>query len=288
MAPMDESSALALALRAAVAAGDEIMDVYAGSIDVLMKGDRSPLTEADKRAHARIAELLEPAGLPLLSEEGRDIPYDERRSWPRLWIVDPLDGTKEFIKRNDQFTVNIALVRAGRPVLGVVYAPASEVLYLGADGLGAFKLDADRSILRAMAFEAGSCLERFVRLAVKIPFPPDSARPFTVVASLSHRSPETESFIEDLRRERADLALAVMGSSLKLCLVAEGSADVYPRFAPTMEWDTAAGQAVCEAAGARVISAADRTPLAYNKPDLHNPWFIVWGQVSRFELSLKK
>jgi 3'(2'), 5'-bisphosphate nucleotidase len=281
---MDESLPLALALRAAVAAGEEIMAVYAGSIDVLMKGDRSPLTEADKRAHARIAELLDPAGFPLLSEEGGRIPYDERRAWGELWIVDPLDGTKEFIKRNDQFTVNIALVRAGRPVLGVVYAPASGLLYLGSQALGAYRLEAERPILRAVACEAPSCLERFVRLAQRIPFPPDPARPFTVVASLSHRSPETDAFIEDLRRGHPDLALAAMGSSLKLCLVAEGSADVYPRFAPTMEWDTAAGQAVCAAAGARVVSAADRTPLAYNKPDLHNPWFIVEGSGLNIQL----
>ncbi len=274
---MDIETLTGLALRAAVAAGDDIMDVYAGSFEVLQKGDRSPLTEADRRAHTRIAGILSPSGIPLLSEEGRDIPYDERGAWPELWIVDPLDGTKEFIKRNGQFTVNIALIRDGRPVLGVVHAPASDVLYLGTETLGAYKLEADRSIMRAMTFEAGSCLERFVRLAVKIPYPPDPSRPFTVVASLSHRSPETESFIEGLKREHAELALAVMGSSLKLCLVAEGSADVYPRFAPTMEWDTAAGQAVCEAAGTRVISAVDRTPLAYNKPDLTNPWFIAEG-----------
>jgi 3'(2'), 5'-bisphosphate nucleotidase len=264
-----------LALRAAVAAGDVIMDVYADAFDVREKDDRSPLTEADRRSHARISEALAPEGIPVLSEEGRDIPYLERRAWPVLWIVDPLDGTKEFVKRNGEFTVNIALARDGRPVLGVVYAPAMDVLYLGAMGWGGFKLAADRAILRAVAAVAGNALERFIRLAVRLPFEPVGGRPFTVVASRSHRSPETDAFIEARRRERGEIELVSIGSALKMGLVAEGSADVYPRFAPTMEWDTAAGQAVAEASGARVLSAADNSPLAYNKPDLTNPWFIV-------------
>ncbi|MDD8026599.1 MAG: 3'(2'),5'-bisphosphate nucleotidase CysQ [Acidobacteriota bacterium] len=274
---MEAHKLVALALRAAVAAGEDIMDVYAAGFTVDRKADQSPLTEADRRAHARITEMLGPAGIPVLSEEGRGIPYDERHAWPGLWIVDPLDGTKEFIKRNGEFTVNIALVQEGRPVLGVVYAPAANALYLGETSLGGFKLAAERSILRAMVSEGERLLERFVRLAVKLPFAPSGIRPFTVVASRSHMNQETESFIEDLRRDHADLELASIGSSLKLCLVAEGTADVYPRFAPTMEWDTAAGQAVAEASGARVVSAPNGASLAYNKPDLHNPWFIVVG-----------
>jgi 3'(2'), 5'-bisphosphate nucleotidase len=274
---MEAQKPAAIALRAAVAAGEDIMDVYAAGFTVDRKADQSPLTEADRRAHARIAVMLGPGGIPVLSEEGRGIPYTERRAWSGLWIVDPLDGTKEFIKRNGEFTVNIALIREGRPVLGVVYAPAANVLYLGETSLGGFKLAAERSILRAMVSEGDSLLERFVRLAVKLPVAPSEMRRFTVVASRSHMNQETESFIEDLRRDHADLELASIGSSLKLCLVAEGSADVYPRFAPTMEWDTAAGQAVAEASGASVVSATDGTPLVYNKPDLHNPWFIVVG-----------
>ncbi len=264
-----------MALRTAVAAGEDIMGVYGGEFAVDHKEDRSPLTEADRRSHARITEALASEGIPVLSEEGRDIPYDERRAWPALWIVDPLDGTKEFVKRNGEFTVNIALSRDGRPVLGVVYAPAMDVLYLGATDWGGYKLAADRAILRAVAAEAGNALERFIRLAVRLPFEPAGARPFTVVASRSHRSPETDAFIEARRGERGGIELVSIGSSLKMCLVAEGSADVYPRFAPTMEWDTAAGQAVAEASGASVLSAATGSPLAYNKPDLTNPWFIV-------------
>lgn len=275
MMAMERARLLDLALRAAVAAGDEIMDVYAGAFAVESKDDLSPLTEADRRSHARIAETLAPAAIPVLSEEGRDIPYEERGAWPELWIVDPLDGTKEFVKRNGEFTVNIALVVAGRPILGVVYAPAADVLYLGASHWGGFKLAADRALLRAMAAEAGNALERFIRLAVRLPFEPAGTRPFTVVASRSHRSPETDAYIEARRQERGEIDLVSIGSSLKICLVAEGSADVYPRFAPTMEWDTAAGQAVAEASGARVVSAADGAPLNYDKADLVNPWFIV-------------
>jgi 3'(2'), 5'-bisphosphate nucleotidase len=271
---MDALMRAALALRAAVAAGEDIMDVYGGAFAVDRKDDQSPLTEADRRAHARIAEILRPLGIPVFSEEGRGIPYEERRGWPLLWIVDPLDGTKEFIKRNGEFTVNIALIHDGCPVLGVVYAPAADVLYLGEASLGGFKLAADRAILKAMTTEMESSLERFVRLAVKLPFAP-AARPFTVVASRSHMNPETEAFIEARRGEHGGLEMVSIGSSLKFCLVAEGSADVYPRFAPTMEWDTAAGQAVAEASGARVVSASDGTPLAYNKSDLANPRFIV-------------
>jgi 3'(2'), 5'-bisphosphate nucleotidase len=275
MKPMNRMTRIALALRAAAAAGDEILDVYAGDFVVDRKADASPLTEADRRAQAMIAGMLGPAGVPQLSEEGRAIPFEERRIWPLLWIVDPLDGTKEFVKRNGEFTVNIALVRDGRPVLGIVYAPAADVLYLGEERLGGFKLAADRALLRAMVSEEESAVERFIRLAEKMPFARGADRPFTVVASRSHRTPETEAFIEELRRDHADLELTSIGSSLKLCLVAEGTADIYPRFAPTMEWDTAAGQAVAEASGARVVSASAGTPLVYNKPDLANPWFIV-------------
>jgi len=278
MAGMDIAPLVSLALRAAVAAGEEIMAVYAGGFAVDREADDSPLPEADRRSHAVIAEILRPAGIPLLSEEGRGIPYDERRGWADLWIVDPLDGTKEFVKRNGEFTVNIALVRPGRPVLGLIMAPAMEVIYLGGEGLGAFKLAADRAILRAMVSEERGILDRFLSLAAPIPFAREADRPYTVVASRSHRSPETEAFIDGLRREHPDLRLASIGSSLKICLVAAGEADVYPRHAPTMEWDTAAGQAVAEAAGSRLVAASDGAPLGYNKPDLVNPWFVVWGR----------
>ncbi len=248
---------LATAIRAALEAGRDIMSIYddpAADFGIERKADNSPLTRADKAAHARIMTFLGPTGIPVLSEEGAHLPYEVRRSWRRLWIVDPLDGTKEFIKRNGEFTVNIALVEDGAPVLGVIFVPVKKQLYYGIVGEGAEKEEG------GMAFA----------------LPLDStARAYTVVASRSHLSPETADFIDNLRREHPDLELVSSGSSLKICLVAEGKADIYPRHAPTMEWDTAAGDAIARAAGRIVVDALTGEPLRYNKEDLHNPWFIV-------------
>ncbi len=267
------------ALKAAIAAGEEILDVYGGTIAVDFKDDRTPLTEADRRAHARIAEILRPSGIPVLSEEGRSIPFQERRGWPRLWIVDPLDGTKEFIKRNGEFTVNIALVENGKPVLGAVLAPALGRLYGGCQGRGSFKLETDAATLLRLTAQ-DSFLEGFLEASAKLPQENKGDRPFTAVASRSHMSPETAAYIETLRLEHSDLRLASIGSSLKFCLVAEGEADIYPRFGPTMEWDTAAGQAVAVFSGARVVESESGAPLSYNKSDLLNPWFIVTRALS--------
>ena len=247
---------LSLAIQAAIEAGNDIMSIYtdpSSDFGIERKADNSPLTRADKAAHARIVKLLEPTGIPVLSEEGAHLPFDTRRHWQRLWIVDPLDGTKEFIKRNGEFTVNIALVENGTPVMGVIYVPASQTLYYGS-AEGAFR-------------RIGDITERLPLSG--------SPRPFTVVASRSHLSAETEAFINALRSQHPDLDLASSGSSLKICLVAEGKADVYPRHAPTMEWDTAAGHAIAIAAGCEMIDALSGEPLTYNKEDLHNPWFIV-------------
>lgn len=248
---------LATAIRAALEAGHDIMAIYddpAADFGIERKADNSPLTRADKAAHARIMMFLEPTGIPVLSEEGAHLPYDVRCGWQRLWIVDPLDGTKEFIKRNGEFTVNIALIENGEPVLGVIYVPVKKQLYYGIVGEGANK---DEN-------------------GLKLTLPLDSTdRPYTVVASRSHLSPETADFIDNLRREHPDLELVSSGSSLKICLVAEGKADIYPRHAPTMEWDTAAGDAIARAAGREVVDALTGEPLHYNKEDLHNPWFFV-------------
>lgn len=248
---------LATAIQAALDAGRDIMEIYddpEADFGIERKADNSPLTRADKAAHARIMTHLEPTGIPVLSEEGAHLPYDERRTWQRLWIVDPLDGTKEFIKRNGEFTVNIALVEDGTPVLGVIYVPVKQQLYYGIAGEGAKKE------------ERGECST--------LPLPAGE-RAFTVVASRSHLSPETADFIDNIRLEHPDLELVSSGSSLKICLVAEGKADIYPRHAPTMEWDTAAGDAIARAAGCEVVDALTGEPLRYNKEDLHNPWFVV-------------
>jgi 3'(2'), 5'-bisphosphate nucleotidase len=257
-----------LAVRAALAAGRTILDVYAGAdFGVEIKSDRSPLTIADRRAHRVIGEGLAASGLPVLSEEGRDISYEERRGWTSFWMVDPLDGTKEFIKRNGEFTVNIALIRSGAPVLGVVYAPVLDILYAGREGLGAFKTE--RAGQNEDSFGDG-----LTGSGVKLPVARKPG-PFRIVASRSHMTAETLTFVEAEKAARGEVELVSIGSSLKLCLVAEGTADVYPRFGPTMEWDTAAGDAVARAAGCVVRRAEGPDPLLYNKEDLHNPWFVV-------------
>ncbi|TVR93372.1 MAG: 3'(2'),5'-bisphosphate nucleotidase [Spirochaetaceae bacterium] len=286
-------SYLDLALRAAVAAGFEILDVYAKDFEVDFKADDTPLTEADRRAHTVISRMLgaaaagssaapagaaaAPAVLPILSEEAAHQPFAEREGWGAFWLVDPLDGTKEFVKRNGEFTVNIALVEKGEPIMGVVYAPHLGELYWGGIGLGAFKLRNNSPSRFHVMAESGTLTNHGTAL-------PDPAagrtrsgapRPFTVVASRSHMSPETEAYVQAQRAEHPELQLVSAGSALKLCLVAEGSAELYPRFAPTMEWDTGAGHAVAVAAGCSVDEHPAGTPLRYNKENLVNPWFLV-------------
>ena len=262
---------LDLAISAAIEAGREIMRIYddpSQDFGIERKADNSPLTLADKAAHNCIVRHLEPTGIPILSEEGAHLPYEERRTWHKLWVVDPLDGTKEFIKKNGEFTVNIALVEEGSPVLGVIYVPATGVLYAGVVGrpLPAPPLGECFKLVGVREGDVSS---------VVLPQGGSGEGAFTVVASRSHLSPETEEYINQMRREHENVQLISSGSSLKICLVAEGTADVYPRFAPTMEWDTAAGDAIARAAGREVVDANTGKLLTYNKPDLHNPWFIV-------------
>jgi 3'(2'), 5'-bisphosphate nucleotidase len=195
------------------------------------------------------------------------MPFSERQGWDALWIVDPVDGTKEFIKRNGEFTVNVALVRDGRVAGGVVLAPVLGHAYVGVVGEGAWRLEVDIT-------KVTSADEAWARRAA-LPFDAPEGRPFTVVASRSHMSPETEAYVEEARAQRGEVDLISKGSSLKLCMVAEGTADAYPRFAPTMEWDTAAGQAVCEAAGCDVIDQNTNEPMRYNREELLNAWFLV-------------
>lgn len=234
-------------------AGRRILDVYEREFAVEHKEDRSPLTEADRAAHEIIVSRLQALtpDIPVLSEESAKVDYETRAGWKRFWLVDPLDGTKEFINRNGEFTVNIALIEGSRPVLGVVYVPVPALTYFACAGQGAYK-------------QKGGCELQPVR-ARRF----DGGKPI-VVASRSHAGPETEAFLRSLGAHD----VISMGSALKLCLVAEGAADVYPRLGPTMEWDTAAAQCVVEAAGGRVTDLR-RQPLVYNKPSLLNPWFLV-------------
>ena len=237
-------------------AGAAILNIYkADDFGEIRKADDSPLTRADMASHHAIVAGLQKIDplCPILSEEAADIPYEARRHWARFWLVDPLDGTKEFIKRNGEFTVNIALIESGQPVLGVVYAPATGVCYFAAAGVGAFVQRGDSTAQPIKVHE---------------PVPHSSLR---VVASRSHSDERTAALLRAL----GECQCVSMGSSLKLCLVAEGVADFYPRLGPTMEWDTAAAHAVVAAAGGVVCDSAGKQ-IHYNKADLHNPEFLVF------------
>ncbi len=262
---------LFLALEAALRGGDEILKIYndpASDFAVERKADNSPLTIADRKAHEVIIKTLTPSGIYALSEEGKHESYESRKVHGKLWIIDPLDGTKEFIKRNGEFTVNIALVEAGVPVMGVVYLPVKRILYFASETVGAYRLD------DVTCDNAPTSVEGYIARSRKLPLDTPRDR-FTIVASRSHLSDETLEFVESMRAEHGEVEFISSGSSIKIALVAEGSADVYPRFAPTMEWDTAAGDAVARCAGAEVVRSVDSQPLEYNKEDLLNPWFIV-------------
>ncbi len=243
-------------------AGREILDVYGTDFEAVSKADNSPLTQADLRAHRLIVDALarlQPA-LPVLSEESADIAFDERSRWQRYWLVDPLDGTKEFVSRNGEFTVNIALIDGHRPVLGVVHIPVADTTYSGIPGVGAWREANDRGRM-------GIGVRRLSR------------SPLRVVGSRSHGNPSLQQALEALGPHE----LKPAGSSIKLCMVADGSADLYPRLGPTSEWDIAAGQAVIEAAGGQVVRLDDGQALRYNdKADLLNPDFLAYGDPECF------
>ncbi len=269
------SSVLPELLSISREAGQAILKVYDSDFAVEQKDDKSPLTLADRHSHeiiaSRLAELPN-CQLPLLSEEGRHMPYEERKAWDTFWLVDPLDGTKEFVKRNGEFTVNIALIQTGRPLLGVIYLPVKNIFYFAAEGLGSFKLE------QSTMLSSGS-LDMILNSSTRLPIASCTLHldhRVTVIGSRSHMSPETEQFINDLKTKYSEVDFLAAGSSLKFCLVAEGRADMYPRFGPTMEWDTAAGQAIVEQAGGRVLRADSQEPMSYNKENLLNPSFIVY------------
>ena len=252
-------------IATAKAAGDAIMQVYESEdFGVETKADNSPLTKADLASNKVILERLSKLtpDIPVLSEESKHLPYAERKDWTQFWLVDPLDGTKEFIKRNGEFTVNIALVENGVPVFGVVYAPALKLTYWAAAGLGAFRGDdaANSPKIKAKDYTDG---------------------PLNLVASRSHAGAATETLVKELE-QTTKVNLVSSGSSLKLCLVADGQAHLYPRFGPTMEWDTAAAQCVAEQAGASVREPGGG-PLRYNKENLLNPHFIVTKSDALFD-----
>lgn len=257
---------LKIAVKAALEAGKEILEIYhSDDFEVELKGDNSPLTKADLASHNVIMSHLSKTDIPVLSEEGKSIPYTSRKDWKQLWIVDPIDGTKEFIKRNGEFTVNIALIENQKTVIGVIYVPALGDLYFSTSEMGAYKVSVNLEDYD---------VDDLINLASKLPLERKDGT-FTVVASRSHMSPETEAYVTEMREKHGDVKLISKGSSLKLCMVAEGQADCYPRFAPTMEWDTAAGQAICEHAGFEVIDWSTKERMLYNRKELLNNWFLV-------------
>jgi 3'(2'), 5'-bisphosphate nucleotidase len=268
-------------IQAAIAAGNAINEVYhSEDFGVEYKSDKSPLTLADQKSHDIIVNGLREFDIPILSEEGKDIPYAQRKGWKRFWVVDPLDGTKEFIKRNGEFTVNIALVENSRPVLGTIFVPDRNTLYFAGPDLGAYKLQ-DGQFAEWLETRADSkeetrrLLDHIIGQSARLPVENQQRTSLTIVGSRSHKTAELEAYVEEKRKAHGEVEFISAGSSLKICLVAEGRADVYPRMGPTMEWDTAAGQSIAEHAGARVYQYNTTKPLEYNKQDLHNPWFIV-------------
>ncbi|WP_055444113.1 3'(2'),5'-bisphosphate nucleotidase CysQ [Lacinutrix himadriensis] len=258
---------LEIAIKASLEAGKVIMEVYDTPFDVEIKDDKSPLTEADKKANDIINSYLVNTEFPIISEENKQTDYATRKNWTTCWVVDPVDGTKEFIKRNGEFTVNIALVTNGKPELGVIYVPATKTIYVA----DVTKNDAFKAVLSSH----DTTLEEVMQAATKLQPKAPESNPVQVVGSRSHMSQETLDFVESIKKEGKEVEVVSKGSSLKFCLVAEGNADVYPRFAPTMEWDTAAGQAICNAVGIDVISQETNQSLLYNKENLLNPWFLV-------------
>jgi len=234
-------------------AGEAIMQIYNRDFNIEYKDDKSPLTEADLKANDIICSNLTRLypNIPIMSEENKQVAYDNRKKWDYYWCIDPIDGTKEFIKKNDEFTVNIALIHKNTPVLGVVYAPAINEMYKAKKGEGAFKNNQ--------------------KLPLQTNLNPKEK--LFVVASKSHLSHETQEFIDNLETKKIEQVSK--GSSLKLCMVAEGKADIYPRLAPTMEWDTAAADAVVREAGKMTYQFENNQPMLYNKENLLNPWFVV-------------
>ncbi|MBM78566.1 MAG: 3'(2'),5'-bisphosphate nucleotidase [Crocinitomicaceae bacterium] len=248
-----EAELLKTAINAAKFGGEEIMKIYAQEFEVFNKEDNSPLTIADQNANKVIEKLLKETNIPILSEEGKHADYNERKNWKQLWIVDPLDGTKEFVKRNGEFTVNIALVENGVPIMGVIYVPVKNWLYYGYSN-GAFKTVDGKT----------------EELPIKT-----TRTSMVVVGSRSHPSVETAQYFDELKKKHGQIEIVSMGSSLKICLVAEGKADIYPRFAPTMEWDTAAGHAIVNYAGKTLLDVGTSQEMIYNRKQLRNNWFIV-------------
>ena len=255
---------LDIAISAALDAGLEILKIYDKDFAYTNKKDGSPLTIADKKSNTIIISKLKKTQLPIISEENKSISFKIRSKWKDLWLIDPLDGTKEFINGNGEFTVNIALISNNKPVLGVVYAPSLDILYFGMNGNSSFKLK-----------NASSCIDdikNFSHISQKLPIKKNKKK-YVIIGSRSHQSDLTLNFIKKICNNKP-VNFIEKGSSLKLCMIAEGSANLYPRLSPTMEWDTAAGHAICLSSGFGVKNYKTKLELKYNKRNLLNPFFL--------------
>jgi len=264
---------LQIAVLTAIEAGDKIMEIFHDKVRVSIKRNLTPVTNADRRADQIILGCLSATGIPVISEESAIIPYSERRHWDIFWLVDPLDGTKEFISKSKDFTVNIALVRDSKPLLGVIYAPAYDILYFAEEIQGSFKLENTSKHISRISPDDPDFL-----ISVSTRLPVSKTETYTYIVSRSHINGKTRRYLNNKTNPKQFIS---MGSSLKLCALAEGSADEYPRFGRTMEWDIAAGDAILRYAGGSVLNINNSGCLKYNKEDLLNPEFIAFSGAKR-------
>ncbi|MGZ3900102.1 MAG: 3'(2'),5'-bisphosphate nucleotidase CysQ [Bacteroidia bacterium] len=266
------------AIAASLKAGEKILEIYNTEFSVEIKPDETPVTAADKAASISIINDLAGTGIPVLSEEDEHFSFEKRKGWKQLWIVDPLDGTKEFVKRNGEFTVNIALVEDHQPVIGVIYSPVFKYLYYAAQGKGAFKVNT-HDVLAELNRDKLPDVSAIMNKARALPLTKLPAE-YTIVASRSHLSKEVNERINKAKLLQNKVNIINTGSSIKFCWVAEGLAHEYPRYGTTMEWDTASGQCIIEEAGGMVMDLSTNAPMVYNRENLKNNNFIVFAKTN--------
>src|SRR5689334_14567876 len=274
---MDYEHLLKLAVKAAFKAGEEILRIYITDFLVETKSDNTPVTVADHTSGQCISEVLAESNIPIISEEEAVLDYSVRKGWRHVSMVDPLDGTKEYVKKNGEFAVNIALIEDQKPVIGVIYAPVLKDLYFASHDKGSYKITQNDMILE---LSKSYLPDHLYKYAKKLPLqkPP---KDYTVIASRSHLSREINDHIEDLRTVYGEVQMINIGSSIKQCWVAEGKAHEYARFGITMEWDTAAGQCILEESGNKLIDLETDLPMRYNKENLRNHYFIAKHSAAR-------
>lgn len=268
---MDYKELLKLAVDAAIKAGEEILKIYSTDFYVETKSDNTPVTLADRASGECITKVLSTSGIPVISEEEEILDYSIRKTWSRVWIVDPLDGTKEYVKRNGEFAVNIALVENNRPVIGIIYAPVIKDIYFAYQNGGSYKITQHDMIVE---LTKKNLIDHLFDFAKQLPSQ-KQPKTYTVVGSRSHLSREINAHVDKLRNLYGEVDMISVGSSIKQCWVAEGKAHEYVRYGTTMEWDTAAGQCILEEAGCQLIDLQTNLPMVYNREDMRNNFFVA-------------